>query len=288
MVKKKKSLGRGLGAILEEVEKAYENDLTDSSDAVQELEIDSIVPNPFQPRKVFNQQALEELSESIKRYGLIQPIIVYEDEDRYVLIAGERRLRASRLAGKETIKAIIADIEGKMLREIALIENIQREDLNPIELAHAYKELIDEYGITHEELSQTISKSRAQITNTLRLLALGEYAKDNIVSGAISQGHAKVLVGLDDKTQAVVVDSIKGQRLSVRDTENLIRKLKEQKNERHHVDANQFIIDTSKLDFFLNDLKKLRISSKISKNRLIIEFDAQEDVEKLIQRLNQA
>lgn len=281
----KKSLGRGLGAILEEVEKAYENDLHSYEESVQEIDIDQIEPNPFQPRKIFAREALAELSDSIKEYGLIQPIIVYMEDGRYILIAGERRLRASKMAGMETIKAIVADIETKKLRELALIENIQREDLNPIELAGSYQELIDEYGITHEELSKRISKSRAQITNTLRLLALSQHTQEMIQSGKISQGHAKVMVGLDEKTQKVVVDSIIGQKLSVRDAEKLIKKLKEHPRASSEIAYKSFRIDYSQLDSFLDNLKKMKINSKISKNRLVIEFSTQEDVDKLTKQI---
>lgn len=283
---KKKSLGRGLGAILEEVEKAYENDLTQHSERIREINIDLIEPNPFQPRKVFERDALLELSDSIKEYGLIQPIIVYEDSGQFILIAGERRLRASKIAGMETIKAIVADIETKKLRELALIENIQREDLNPVELANSYQELIEEYGITHEELSKKISKSRAQITNTLRLLALSEHTKEMLQSGKLSQGHAKVMVGLDEKTQQIISDSIIGQKLSVREAEKLIKRLKEEKTENHSKIVNNYRLDYSELDTFLEKLKKLQINSKITKNRLVIEFTSQEDVEKLIKRIS--
>jgi len=175
---------------------------------------------------IFNEIALKELSESIKRHGLLQPIIVVAKDDAYMLLAGERRLRASKLAGLTKIKAIVADIESKNLRELALIENIQREDLNPVELAIAYKELIEEYKITQEGLSEIIHKSRTQITNTIRLLSLSEQTKKYLSEGILSQGHAKVLVGLDSKDEATIVNTILGQKLSVRETEALIKKLK--------------------------------------------------------------
>lgn len=143
-----------------------------------------------------------------------------------MLLAGERRLRASKLAGLTKIKAIVADIESKNLRELALIENIQREDLNPVELAIAYKELIEEYKITQEGLSEIIHKSRTQITNTIRLLSLSEQTKKYLSEGILSQGHAKVLVGLDSKDEATIVNTILGQKLSVREAEALIKKLK--------------------------------------------------------------
>ncbi|WP_309497960.1 ParB/RepB/Spo0J family partition protein [Sulfurovum sp.] len=231
------ALGRGLGAILSEVEEAYEKDLSDIDSfelesqgaRVEELPVESITANPFQPRKHFDEQALKELSESISEHGLLQPIVVIEKEEGYLLIAGERRLRAHKLAKLESIKAIIADadIDDIKLRELALLENIQRENLNAIELANSYAELIDVHNITHDELSAIVHKSRSQITNTMRLLSLGKYAQDSVVTGKISQGHAKVLVGLDEKKQKVMVDSVAGQKLSVRETENMVKNHKE-------------------------------------------------------------
>jgi len=227
------ALGRGLGDILSEVEEAYEKDLSniDSFELeaqgarVEELSVDSIAPNPFQPRKHFDENALQELSKSIKEHGLLQPIVVIEKEDGYLLIAGERRLRAHKLAKLTTIKAIIADvdIDEVRLRELSLIENIQRENLNAIELANSYAELIEVHKITHDELSGIVHKSRSQITNTMRLLSLSNYAQKQVVSGKISQGHAKVLVGLDEKKQKIIIDSIIGQKLSVRDAEKMVK-----------------------------------------------------------------
>jgi ParB family chromosome partitioning protein len=234
------ALGRGLGDILSEVEEAYEKDLSGidsfelekSGDRVEEILIDSITPNPFQPRKNFNENALQELSDSVKEHGLLQPIIVIEKENGYLLIAGERRLRAHKLAKIATIKAIIAnvDIDEIKLRELSLLENIQREDLNSIELANSYAELIEVHKITHDELSGIVHKSRSQITNTMRLLTLSSYAQKQIIFGKISQGHAKVLVGLDEKRQKIVIDSIIGQKLSVRDAEKMVKRYKVDKD----------------------------------------------------------
>ncbi len=230
------ALGRGLGDILSEVEEAYKKDLSDIDSfdleeigaRVEELSVEKISPNPFQPRKHFDETALKELSESVKQHGLLQPIVVIEKEDGYLLIAGERRLRAHKLAKIPTIKAIIADahIDEFRLRELALIENIQRENLNAVELANSYAELIEVHNITHDELSSIVHKSRSQITNTMRLLALSSYAKDQVSSGKISQGHAKVLVGLDEQKQKIIIDSIIGQKLSVRDAENMVKTYK--------------------------------------------------------------
>ncbi len=231
------ALGRGLGAILSEVEEAYEKDLSELDSfeleaqgaRVEEIDVKRISPNPFQPRKHFDEQALTELSESIAEHGLLQPIVVIEKEEGYLLIAGERRLRAHKLAKIDTIKAIIADadMDDIKLRELALLENIQRENLNAIELANSYAELIDVHKITHDELSLIVHKSRSQITNTMRLLSLSSYAQEQLIENKISQGHAKVLVGLDAPKQKIVIDTIIGQKLSVRDTENMVKKYRE-------------------------------------------------------------
>ena len=233
MMAKKTGLGRGLGDILDEIGSTYETQIEEVpseelGEMVAEIDINSIEPNPYQPRKHFDEEKLQELSDSIKKHGLLQPIVVISHEDRYILIAGERRLRASKMAQFETIKAIIAQVEldELRLRELALIENIQRENLNPIELAVSYKELIEVHKITHEELSNIVHKSRSQITNTLRLLNLGDYAQEAVIAGKISQGHAKILVGLEKDKQKLIIDTIIGQKLSVRESEDLIKKIK--------------------------------------------------------------
>lgn len=225
------ALGRGLGAILDEVGQAYDNEVGTSSyerEMVREIEVSQISANPYQPRKSFEAEALQELSDSIVRHGLLQPIVVIEKDDGYLLVAGERRLRAHKLANLETIKCVIADvdIDETKLRELALIENIQRENLNAVELANSYDELIQVYEITHDELSDIVHKSRSQITNTLRLLSLSTYVQKKLIEGIISQGHAKVLVGFDEKEQKLLVDTIIGQKLSVRESELLAKKKK--------------------------------------------------------------
>ncbi len=280
----KKALGRGLSAIIDDVEEAYRQDIDDSSELVKEIDVDIISPNPYQPRSYFNEEALSELSESIKKHGLLQPIIVIKKGDKFMLIAGERRLRATKLAGKETIKAIIADIESKNLRELALIENIQREDLNPIELAISYKELIEEYSITQEGLSEIIHKSRTQITNTIRLLSLSEKTKQLLSNGKISQGHAKIIVGLNENEEESIVNTILGQKLSVRDTEQLVRKIKSSSKPREI---------TKKPDETLqNGLKSLKIKlhemglkSKIGKNSITITLDEQVKIDNFFEKL---
>lgn len=225
---KKQVLGRGLGELLSEVSQAYENNLmgSENDDRIVEIRMDQIRSNPYQPRKRFETSALHELADSIKEYGLLQPILVYKDQENYVLIAGERRYRASKLCGKNTIKAIVADLDLNRLREIALIENIQREDLNPIDLAYAYDELLKHYNLTHEELAERIQKSRAHITNTLRLLHLSDQVQKLLVDEKITQGHAKVLVGLEENMQEKFAHTIIGRKLSVREAEKMVQNLK--------------------------------------------------------------
>jgi len=285
MAKSKRALGRGIGAILEDVEEAYRQDIEDKSNLIQEIDVDSIIPNIYQPRSYFNEEALKELSESIKKHGLLQPVIVVKKDDGYMLIAGERRLRATKLANLDTIKAIVADIESENLRELALIENIQREDLNPIELANAYRELIEQYNITHDELSNIIHKSRTQITNTLRLLNLSEKTKMLLVEGKISQGHAKVLVGLDKKEEESVVNTILGQKLSVRDTEMIVKQIKEGKSNKNEQKSKTKDTYIKELDFAVKKLSHLGIKSKKRDNKLIIEFKNSKEVEKFLNKL---
>ena len=286
MAKKKLAMGRGLGAILSETAEAYEQNLSDNSSLVLELDVDIIKPNPYQPRKTFNLQALQELSESIKEHGLLQPVVVYDNGDGdYILIAGERRLRASKLAGLNNIKAIIAEIDFKRMRELAIIENIQREELNPIELALSYQELLQEYGITHEELSKRIGKSRTQITNTLRLLQLSEEVQQMLIEDKISQGHAKMLVTLDGGEQKLIVDSIIGQKLNVRDTEILIKNIKNKGKKRikkEHIGN----INTQLLQALQDSFKILGIQAHINTSKITLSFENDAEVTALIKKIS--
>jgi ParB family chromosome partitioning protein len=277
---KKSALGKGLSAILEDVEDAYRQDLDENSSnsIVKEIYLSSIKPNPYQPRKVFDEEALSNLSHSIKKHGLLQPIVVVKKDDGFMLIAGERRLRASKLAGLDTIKAIVTDFESENLRELALIENIQREDLNPIELATSYSKLIEEYGITQEELSDIIHKSRTQITNTMRLLRLTPYTQNLISNGKVSQGHAKVLVGLDEKKERLIVDTIIGQKLSVRDCEELVKKIKAT-NDVEYPSKIVKKYDNKEIAKIVDLLKEKGIKSKKNSNNLIIDLSDSETIE---------
>jgi ParB family chromosome partitioning protein len=284
----KKALGRGLGAIIGDVEEAYNQELSShdsGTDLVREIEIHSIYPNPFQPRTHFDETALEELSKSIIKHGLLQPILVVQKEEGYMLLAGERRLRASKLAGVKYIKAIVADIASENLRELALIENIQRENLNPIELANAYHELIEEYAITQDELSDIIHKSRTQITNTLRLLSLTEQTKRYISEGKLSQGHAKIIVGLSLEDEEKVVQTIVGQKLSVRDAESLIRRIKEgkkPKKKKPSLEAPYALVQAKE------NLQRLGCHVKVGKNSLSISFKNEEEITDFVKKLSLA
>jgi len=276
-------LGRGLGAILEEVEEAYKQN-SGSSDFVKEIALEEIIVNPFQPRKQFDAESIAELSESIKRHGLLQPVVVIRSNDKFMLIAGERRLRATKLAGIEKIKAIVADIDKERIRELALIENIQRENLNSIELAISLKELIEEHDLTHEELSDIVKKSRSFITNTLRLLQLDEYVKDKLMQNKITHGHAKMLVGLEVSEQKKITDSIVGQKLSVRDTEELVAKLKEPAKEAKKTSqstANK--LELAKLIATLNE--SYGIKTKKTASSITIHFDNQAQIDTLLKCL---
>ena len=280
----KRSLGRGLGAILEDVELAYKAELNEgNSDIVKDIDLDLIVENPYQPRKNFDETALRELSESIKRHGLIQPIIVIEKDGGYMLIAGERRFRATKLLGESKIKAIVADIESQSLRELALIENIQREDLNPIELANSYKELIDEYKITQDGLANIIHKSRVQITNTMRLLSLSAVTQEYIKEGKLTQGHAKVIVGLEPNDEKTAVDTIIGQRLSVRETENLVKNLKNKLPPKTALKLDERYLE--RLANLKEIFSKFDVPVKIKGKKITIEFDDIADIDRLINKI---
>ncbi len=276
------ALGRGLGELLGEVETAYGKSSGNSNSGVNKIEVSLIKPNPNQPRKIFDEEKLQELSASIKEHGLLQPIVVVEDEDgTYTLIAGERRLRAHKLANIEEIKAIIVDKDEFKLRELALIENIQRDDLNIIELAFCYAQLLNEHNITHEELSKKVFKSRTSITNTLRLLQLSSYVQQFLATDKISAGHAKMMIGLTTENQKKVCDTIIGQKLSVRETEKLIKDLKEKDTPKPKKEKVTNSYNISNLKSFAEFLKNDKIKAKIDKNSIKIEFNSQEDIDKI-------
>jgi len=284
----KNRLGRGLSAILDDVEEAYKQDVQSDSSLVKKISLDKIVPNIYQPRKHFDEEALKSLSESIKKHGILQPIVVVEKDEGYMIIAGERRYRATKMAGIDKIDAIVADLESKNLRELALIENIQRENLSPIELAQSYKELIKEYDITQEELSSIICKSRSHIANTMRLLNLSTHTQELLNSGKLTQGHAKVLVGLDEASEKLIADTVVGQKLSVRECEELIKRLKSKNDteEKKDIKPSSKDLEINKVDDVVKMVKKLGFKVKNSRNKLVIDFDDEKSVEKFLELLN--
>lgn len=281
------ALGRGLGELLGEVESAYENSTRSNKSGVFKIDVTAIKANPNQPRKIFDEEKLNDLSESIKEHGLLQPIVVIENEDStYTLIAGERRLRAHKLANIDKIKAIIIDADELKLRELALIENIQRDDLNIIELAYCYAQLLNEHSITHEELSRKVFKSRTSITNTLRLLQLNSYVQQFLASDKISAGHAKIMLGLTNDEQKMVCDSIVGQKLSVRETEKLVKELKEKNIEKPKKDKPKDAYNYTPLNNIVEKLKENNLKVKVEKNYFKIEFNSQEEVDRIISYFN--
>ena len=218
---------------------------------------------------------------------MLQPIVVIEnDNNTYTLVAGERRLRAHKLAKIDKIKAIIIDADEFKLRELALIENIQRDDLNIIELAYCYAQLLNEHNITHEELSRKVFKSRTSITNTLRLLQLSSYVQQFLATDKISAGHAKVMIGLSVDEQKMVCDSIIGQKLSVRETEKLVKDLKEKNSDKPKKKKESNTYDINPLKNLMNKLQENDLKVKVEKNYFKIEFNSQDDIEKISSYFN--
>lgn len=223
-----KGLGKGLSVLFQSTEEDYSKNLgvtaEDIKSGVFELPLKDVYANPNQPRKIFDDKALGELASSIKLNGVIMPIVVNKDNNgKYMIIAGERRYRASKLAGKDSIPAIVKEYDERRVKEISLIENLQREDLNPIEAATAMKQLMDDYGLTQEELAERIAKSRSSVANTLRLLSLDGEVIKLVANGKLSQGHARALVTLPVDMQKKVANNAVKNGLSVRDVEKATR-----------------------------------------------------------------
>ena len=293
MQNKKRGLGRGLDAILQ----SPETDITSSdisgnyvAGAVAELNIDFIEANPFQPRTDFDETALNELAESIKIQGVIQPVTVRKmGRDKYQLISGERRLRASKMAGLKTIPVFIRVANDEQMLEMALIENTHREGLNAIEIALSYQRLIEECNITQEQLSEKVGKDRSTVTNFLRLLKLPPEVQVALRDGHISMGQARAIINIDDKTkQLIILKEIIDKDLSVRQVEELVRSLntknvkaKKQKD----VLPESFIYTMDSLSKSLNTKVKINRNSK-GKGTLTIDFKNDEDFERLIAIIN--
>lgn len=211
----RKALGRGLNALLRSVETA--------TVGLEQVPVDNIDPNPLQPRRGFPEETLKELAESIRSSGVVQPVLVRPVDGRFQLVAGERRWRAARMAGLETIPALVRDLTDRDTLELALTENLLREDLNPLEVAHAYEALQEKYGINHEEIAARLGVNRSTVTNTLRLLRLPPEVQELLRNGGISSGHARALLGLESAgAQTQLAQRIAKQGLSVRQVENIV------------------------------------------------------------------
>lgn len=290
MEQKKKALGKGLEELFSSevldfdtfesniMETAEEND-------IKEIPVSEIRPNPYQPRKTFNEEALNELAESIKNYGVFQPIIVKKGLRGYDLIAGERRLRASKIAGLTKIPAIVKEFTDDEMREISLLENIQRENLTAIELAWAYKGIIDNLDIRQEDLAQKIGKSRSHVTNTLGLLKLPKSVQEMILNGDISMGHARVLSKMDDDDEVIkLADRIVHENISVHELEDISKKddIKKRMPINKRINNNNY--NYSQVEDGLRDL--LGTNVKINDKKISIYFENVNDLNRILEIMN--
>lgn len=273
----KKGLGKGLGALI------TSESLKEDSGVV-ELKIHEIEPNASQPRKFFDDEKLTQLSESIKQHGIIQPIIVKKDNNLYTIIAGERRWRAAKLAGLDRVPVLIKDFTEKQVMEIALIENLQREDLNPIEEAEAFMHLMSEFDLTQEQIAETIGKSRSAIANSIRLLGLSEEVRKYIISGDLTSGHARTLVIVqDEELQKSAAEYIVKNRLNVRDTENYVKNLfknKVQKKSKNIIDPDFKIVE-DKLKNILGT--KVKLQANKNRGKITIEYYSNDELDRLLE-----
>ena len=291
----KKGLGRGLDMLIpkEESTKSVETkenkaEKTEKKKENEEilLDIRQIEPNRNQPRKHFDEDAIEELAESIKMYGVIQPLIVQKKDDYYEIIAGERRWRACKKAGVKKVPVLIRNYEEQEILKISLIENLQREDLNPIEEAQAYQQLQEEYGLKQDEIAASVSKSRTAITNTMRLLKLDERVQKMILDNLITSGHGRTLIPLEDgDVQYQVAEKIMDEILSVREAEKLVKKILEP-NEKEEEENNP---EQEKMFEFFEEKMKHILGSKVTiknnkknKGKIEIEYYSQDELERLI------
>ena len=288
----RRSLGRGLDALIPtNVDASVEDEILmtkkapEYKDGVIEIDIDKVMSNKAQPRKFFDDNKIVELAESIKEHGVIQPIIVKKNGDNWMIIAGERRWRASRVAGLKKIPAIVKDYSERELMEVSLIENIQREDLNPIEEAEAYEKLIGEYNFTQEDLGKSVGKDRSTITNSLRLLKSSEEVKEKLITGELSTGHARAILGLQDKSkEPELLKIILNGHLSVRETEKLVKKFNTvEQTTVTPVDEQEAAAIADLQDRMIKLLgTKVSLSSNKGKGKVVIEFYSNEDLERIL------
>lgn len=287
-----KGLGKGLDSMIppKRTARAQAQDSAANKNANKSgeviLKINDVEPNKNQPRRTFNEDSLIELSESIKQHGIVQPLVVAKQKDYYEIIAGERRWRAAKIAGLKEVPVIIKDYSPQEIMEVALIENIQREDLNPIEEAKAYKNLIDEYNLKQDQVAEKVSKSRTAVTNALRLLKLDDRVQEMLINENISSGHARALLGLDDaEKQYNIATQIFDDKLSVRETEKLVKQIN--RPEQPPKPKKEL-----KNDFVYRDIEeklKEKIGTKVKINRktedkgkIEIEYYSPEELEKIL------
>lgn len=281
-------LGKGLGALLKNNE--------EGKDRVQEVAVADITANPFQPRREFDEEALEELMNSVKEYGVLQPVLIRKNLHGYELIAGERRLRAAKLAGLEKVPALVRDYTDAQVTEIALIENLQREDLNAIEEAMAYDRLLTEFGLTQERLAQKVGRSRSHIANFLRLLHLAKRVQEYIINGSITMGQAKPLLAIDDAVlQMETAEYIIAEDLSSRAAEELVKKVqkmptyfaeKEAAEDAPTKDREIFVVDAEeRLKLLLGT--KVKIKPGKMRSKIEIEFYTADDLDRIIETLTE-
>ena len=288
MEQKKKALGRGLEELFStEVLDfdTFESNIMESAteEEIKEIPVAEIRPNPYQPRKTFNEEALNELAQSIKNYGVFTPIIVKKSIRGYDLIAGERRLRASKLAGMETIPAIIKDFSDDEMREISLLENIQRENLTAIELAWAYKGIIDNLDIRQEDLAQKIGKSRSHITNTLGLLNLPEDVQKMILDGEISMGHARVLSKMEDEKEITkLADKVAKENISVHELEDISKA--EEIKKRVPITRRKDVNDYSHVESEMREILGTKVT--IDNKKISIYFENVNDLNRILEIMN--
>ncbi len=290
MENKKRALGMGLEQLfnsenldLANVEqKIYESS---NREEIVDIKISELRPNPYQPRKVFDEEAINELANSIKEHGVIQPIIVKKSIKGFEIIAGERRVRASEIAGLETVPAIIRNFTDPQMMEIALLENLQRENLNSIEEAQAYQLMLEKLEITHEELSKKVGKSRSHVTNILGLLRLPKEVQNMIISKDISMGHARILSKLEDKEQIIeTANKIVKQNIPVRELE----KATESKKYERRVKINRNVSEKNEKYKYVEELlcEKLDTKIKIKDNKITINFNNVADLNRILEILN--
>jgi ParB family chromosome partitioning protein len=272
-------LGRGLGALIPQRSSGH-------ASAVEIL-ISRISPNPYQPRKRFNPEDLASLRSSIAAHGVLQPILVSETPTGYQLVAGERRLRAAQAAGLDRIPAVIRQLVDRDTLELALVENLQRADLDPIETADAYRQLINRFGLSQDDVATRVGRARSTVANTLRLLELAPEVQGAVADGRLTEGHGRALGGLPPELQARVLDSVIGQDLSVRQTEELVRRLREPKPVAEDKPPKQADPELERVEEELRRALGTKVSLARSRRggRIVIEYYSDEELERLYERL---